>query len=74
MTWKSVRILLGKNDRSDICNTFYINNEYVSDNHKIANDFCKYSSSVGANLAADIPDTDKNLSSYLSERNPTSKF
>ncbi len=30
MTWKSIRILLG------ICYTFYINNEYISDNHNHA--------------------------------------
>ncbi len=40
LTWKSIRLLLGKmHDKSEICTTFRINNTHTSDVEKIANAF-----------------------------------
>ncbi len=75
LTWKSIRLLLGKmRDKSEICTTFRINNTHTSDVEKISNAFCKYFSSIGKDLASSIPTSNAIPTSYLNDRNPGSLF
>ncbi len=75
MTWKSINILLRKtSDKSEVCNTFLVNNSYISDKHTIAKEFCKYFCSVAETYASSIPNVDISPVSFLQDRNMKSLF
>ena len=73
-TWKIIKQAM--NIVKNKCDITKINvdNEIVEDPNVIPNIFNKYFSSVGDNLARDIPPTDKHFVDFLGPANPNSIF
>ena len=73
-TWKVIKQAMNlTKGRSDI-NKIKYNNETVENSKDIANIFNNYFSSIGNNLAENIPTSNKNYTDFLGPANPNSIF
>ncbi len=67
-------IITKKSDKNEICNTFLVNNSYISDKHTTAKEFCKHFCSVAETYASSIRHVGISPVSFLQDRNMKSLF
>ena len=73
-SWIIVKDVINKNKQKTIPNTFIINNKENTDPSSISNHFNEFFANIGTNLAKNIPDIDKDVTSYVKYNNPSSMF
>ena len=68
-TWGVINSLIGKqHDKSNIIQSFKINNTLQTDPDIISNSFCKYFTNVGPNLANKIPNSDYDATHFVTKK------
>ncbi len=67
-----MRTLISKDNKTKCSQSFQINNETVTDNKLISNEFCNYFSNIGRLQTSNIPNLGNKYQSYLSELEPKS--
>jgi len=67
-TWRTINGILNrnKNNKTHISD-FQINNETITDKQRIANEFNSYYTSIGANLAVQIPQTNIKWENFMTQ-------
>ena len=73
LMWKTINTLLNKQN-SHSTDEFIVNDHKLSDPKQIANSFNTYFTNIGANLAYNIPNNNRNFSQYLPRINNKSLF
>ena len=73
LMWKTINTLLNKQN-SHSTDEFIVNDHKLSDPKQIANSFNTYFTNIGANLASNIPNNNRNFSQYLPRINNKSLF
>ncbi len=73
-TWKVMRNLISKDNKAECSQSFQINNETVTDNKLLSNEFCNYFSDFYRLQTSNIPDVGNKYQSYLGELEPKSMF
>lgn len=74
-TWKILNRLCNKaNDKTSYCDSFHINNTTVTDPLDISNEFNKYFTNIGKNMADSIPDSDYDIEHWMKNKNQHSLF
>ena len=72
-TWGIIRTIINKNnDKSNIADSFHINNKEINNPTDIANSFCDYFTNVGPQLSNQIPQSRHTYVQYLNKQNITS--
>lgn len=64
-TWRLINIAIKSKSKLESPNCFKINNEIITDNGEIANEFNNFFINIGDKLAAQIPSTVSHYSEYL---------
>ena len=65
-TWRQINLLLGKSKNKNNCSPYFkIGDRVIYDKKEIGNEFCKYLSSVGSDLADKITPPGTDYKSYL---------
>ena len=73
-TWKVIKHAMNISKNKSNITRIKSGDEIVEDSKKITNIFNTYFSSIGENLAQNIPPTNKHFSDFLGARNPNSIF
>ena len=73
-SWKIIKDVLNKREKSQLNNKFVINKNIVTDPEVIANSFNSFFVNIGSNLANKIPKIKKNSNDYIFNENPNSMF
>ena len=73
-TWKIIKQAMNLHDKKCDLTKIKFNNELIEDPVNIANVFNNYFSSIGENLARDIPPSNKQFVDFLDQPNPNSMF
>ena len=74
-TWKILNeVLKRRKNKTQLSNSFLIDNKETSDLDKIVNEFCNFFTHVGPNLAEKIPKSDISFNDYLKTNYPSSFF
>ncbi len=65
-TWSVLNTIIGKShDKSNITDSFIVNNNVITDTKTIANEFCTYFANVGKKYAEAIPNSRNSPNHYL---------
>ena len=65
-TWKTINTIIRKqHDKSNVCDTYCIDNAYTDNPDIICNGFCRYLTDVGERFATSIPKSKHNYKHYL---------
>ena len=74
-TWSIINQAMGKNNKRDkLPQTFRINDENVSDRHKLADSFNDFFSNIGHNISQNIPNSKNEFADYLPQNALNSIF
>ena len=73
-SWKIIKDVLNKREKSQLNNKFVINKNIVTDPEIIANSFNSFFVNIGSNFANKIPKIKKNPNDYIFNENPNSMF
>ena len=75
-TWKLINSLINnKSSKTNICDTFKVNDGIISDPNQISTEFCKYFTNIGRDFASKIPSPQQSFATYLGgDNNPHSFF
>ena len=73
-TWQVLNEITGKRKKSELCDTFNINNVPTNDANTISNSFCNYFTNIGQQCASTIGQATTRSSNYLKGNYKNSLF
>ena len=73
-TWQVLNEITGKRKKSELCDTFNINNIPTNDANTISNSFCNYFTNIGQQCASTIGQATTRSSNYLKGNYKNSLF
>ena len=73
-TWRIIKRAMNIHKNNDDLSNIYHNNVFIDDKTTMANVFNNYFSSIGENLARDIPPSNRQFHNFLDQPNPDSLF